>query len=173
MNFKVKNLNIFKTKSQKGIDTDSIQASDTNLDYSHDVTKYEKNVTFSGDNLKYSIAGFKLKLERYYLQHLLSYYVPSLIFVVVSWTSFLIPPDAIPGRTALLITILLVLVNFFGTIIRTQPPSVKPTYLAIWIIGCIVFVTSAIFAYAVLLWKRLTPKLNPDSVIAVKPKEPT
>ena len=38
------------------------------------------------------------------------------LFVVVSWISFVVPPDVIPGRMALLITLFLVLVNIFNTV---------------------------------------------------------
>jgi hypothetical protein len=34
------------------------------------------------------------------------------LFVVVSWISFVVPPDVIPGRMALLITLFLVLGKF-------------------------------------------------------------
>ena len=36
--------------------------------------------------------------------------------MVVSWISFVVPPDVIPGRMALLITLFLVLVNIFNTV---------------------------------------------------------
>ena len=54
----------------------------------------------------------------------------------------------------LLITLLLVLVNILGTIIRTQPPSNSSTLLVIWVIACILFITAALFAYAALLWNN-------------------
>ena len=38
-------------------------------------------------------------------RYLYIYYLPSGLFVVVSWTSFLIPPEIIPGRMALLVTL--------------------------------------------------------------------
>ena len=38
-----------------------------------------------------------------------------MLFVGVSWVSFLIKPEVVPGRMALLVTIFLVLVNIFNT----------------------------------------------------------
>ena len=65
----------------------------------------------------------------------------------------LISPDVIPGRMALLITILLVLVNLFGSVIRIQPPhTAEPSALDIWFIACIIFVCGALFSYAALLF---------------------
>ena len=52
----------------------------------------------------------------------------------------------------LLITLLLVLINLFGQIIRTQPPSKYPTALTKWTLVCIMFVTGALLAYAAILF---------------------
>jgi hypothetical protein len=43
------------------------------------------------------------------------------MFVIVSWISFLIPMDVIPGRMALLVTLFLVLVNIFNTVTTNTP----------------------------------------------------
>ena len=48
--------------------------------------------------------------------------VPGL-FVVVSWISFVVPPDVIPGRMALLVTLFLVLVNIFNTVTTNTPKA--------------------------------------------------
>ena len=45
------------------------------------------------------------------------------LFVVVSWISFVVPPDVIPGRMALLITLFLVLVNIFNTVTTNTPKA--------------------------------------------------
>jgi hypothetical protein len=50
------------------------------------------------------------------LKYISLYYLPSGLFVVVSWVSFLIPPEIVAGRMSLLITLFLVLVNIFGII---------------------------------------------------------
>ena len=41
--------------------------------------------------------------------------------MIVSWISFLIPMDVIPGRMALLVTLFLVLVNIFNTVTTNTP----------------------------------------------------
>ena len=145
------------------------EGTDTNLDYSCTIEKAEKNLTFAHT---YSVVGFDTRLERFFLQPVLSYYIPSFIIVLVSWINFVIPPEIIPGRMGMLVTLLLVLVNLFGSIIHTQPPSKSPTFLAIWIIACICFVAMALFSYAFLLsklrhqvWETLTDKTNPENQI--------
>ena len=50
-------------------------------------------------------------LKRRMSHYMITYYLPSSLFVVVSWTSFLIPSDDIQGRMALLVTLFLVLVS--------------------------------------------------------------
>ena len=63
-------------------------------------------------------------LERHFTSYIITYYLPSGLFVLVSWISFLIPPDIVPGRMALLITLFLVLVNIFNTV-TTNTPKVE------------------------------------------------
>lgn len=58
------------------------------------------------------------------LQALMSDLCPiSGLFVVVSWISFVVPPDVIPGRMALLITLFLVLVNIFNSVTTNTPKA--------------------------------------------------
>lgn len=43
-------------------------------------------------------------------------YLPSTLFVVMSWGSFVVMPEVVPGRMVLLVTTLLSLVTMFDTI---------------------------------------------------------
>ena len=61
---------------------------------------YEK----SSDSLNSNQRPFAHKYH-IFCRYLYIYYLPSGLFVVVSWTSFLIPPEIIPGRMALLVTL--------------------------------------------------------------------
>ena len=64
------------------------------------------------------------------LQALMSDLCPiSGLFVVVSWISFVVPPDVIPGRMALLITLFLVLVNIFNNVTTNSPKVGKIFFL--------------------------------------------
>ena len=95
-----------------------------------------------------------MKLSRHILKYLVIYYLPSGLFVVVSWVSFLIPPDVIPGRMAMLITLFLVLTNIFN-IVTTNSPNVEGmTAIAAWMLVCIFFVFGALVGYAYLLWTK-------------------
>ena len=140
---------------------ENVEETTINLQYIPTFERLEKNLTYSagdavGIERSYSFVGFTLTLKRVFIKHLLSYYFPSLILVAVSWTSFIIPPDIVPARMALLITVLLVLVNLLGTIIDKQPPSAFPTSMVVWMSVCIVFSSGALLAYGVLLRQKQT-----------------
>jgi uncharacterized membrane protein YphA (DoxX/SURF4 family) len=74
------------------------------------------------------------------MSYIITYYLPSGLFVVVSWISFLIPPDIVPGRMALLITLFLVLINIFNNITTNSPKAEGLTAIEIWMLACILFV---------------------------------
>ena len=64
----------------------------------------------------YAACGFQIRLVRKTMQFLVQVYLPSFMFVVVSWVSFLIKPEVVPGRMALLVTLFLVLINSFNSV---------------------------------------------------------
>ena len=73
--------------------------------------------------MNYSVAGFEMILQRKMSFYIVTYYLPSGLFVVVSWISFLVNPEVIPGRMTLLVTIFLVLINIFNTIQTNSPKA--------------------------------------------------
>ena len=83
-------------------------------------------------------------LRRKVSHYIITWYLPSGMIVMVSWISFLIPPDVVPGRMALLITVLLVLVNIFNTISTNMPKAERLTAIETYIIACIFFVFAAL-----------------------------
>ena len=70
------------------------------LDYSiqiKELPEHQKNyVALTGN---YSVAGFVMTLQRKVSHYIITCYLPSGMFVIVSWISFLIPPDVVPGRS--------------------------------------------------------------------------
>lgn len=143
----------------------------TDLEEERKVREYE---FFSGISPKLSYGGFCLHLKRISTPYLLNYYLPSALFVCVSWTSYTIPVDAIPGRIALIVTTFLSLVNIANSAFETSPQNqginlmqVPINYFLslkhilfwtcsllrkIWIISCIGLVMVAVVEYFVLLW---------------------
>ena len=92
----------------------------------------------------FSLAGFELVLDRYVSTYIITYYLPSGLFVIVSWISFLIPMDVIPGRMALLVTLFLVLVNIFNNVTTNTPKAEGLTAIEAWMLACILFVFGAL-----------------------------
>ena len=74
----------------------------------HTINELHFAPSFAGN---YSVTGFEMVLTRRMSHYMITYYLPSSLFVVVSWTSFLIPSEDIQGRMALLVTLFLVLVS--------------------------------------------------------------
>ena len=83
-----------------------------------ELTELEKLTIYASGN--YSVAGFWVVLERKIVSHLLQIIMPSAMFVVVSWISFLMPLEG-GERAGLLVTLFLVLVSMFLTVVTTAP----------------------------------------------------
>lgn len=140
------------------------------LDYFIEINKlppsYSYYVALTGN---YSVAGFELTLRRKVSHYIITYYLPSGMFVIVSWISFLVPPEIVPGRMTLLVTVFLVLVNIFNTITTNIPKAEGLTAIEAWVIVCVLFVFGALIEYAGLLLKikisttRGTPRLPKKS----------
>jgi hypothetical protein len=58
------------------------------------------------------------------MQYAVSIYVPTTAMVLVSFISFIVPVEMVPGRMALLVTIFLMLVNI-GNSARSRLPMVR------------------------------------------------
>merc|ERR1719192_723716 len=126
------------------------------LDYDITINKLrESDQIFIGGSLgNYSLAGFEMILRRHVSHYIINYYLPSGLFVIVSWISFLIPMDVIPGRMALLVTLFLVLVNIFNTVTTNTPKAEGLTAIEAWMLACILFVFGALIEYAAILFKK-------------------
>ena len=83
----------------------------------HEANNYEA----AGFNLTASLIDdssdgnieLRLQMDRVLSPFLFKYYLPCMAIVVVSQISFVIPPNAIPGRVALIVTQFLTLTNIF------------------------------------------------------------
>ena len=83
--------------------------------------------------------------------------------------SYIIPSDVIPGRLALLITLMLCLTNMLTGINFHGPKSSSdvPTVLSIWMVTCYIFVVTAIQEYScILLLKHVygSQKISEDII---------
>ena len=92
----------------------------------------------------------KSSAQFYRLQSTL--YLSEGLFVIVSWISFLIPMDVIPGRMALLVTLFLVLVNIFNNVTTNTPKAEGLTAIEAWMLACILFVFGALVEWVLFIF---------------------
>jgi hypothetical protein len=132
------------------------------LDYQITINDLRPDQThYMALGMNYSVAGFEMILQRKMSFYIVTYYLPSGLFVVVSWISFLVNPEVIPGRMTLLVTIFLVLINIFNTIQTNSPKAEGLTAIEAWVIACIIFVFGALGEYTVILLKLKLSILYP------------
>lgn len=79
----------------------------------------------------YSRLVVYFRFERQIGHHLIQTFAPSSLVVMLSWFSFWLDLDAIPGRVTLLVTCMLTLVTMFTGLRADIPPVayVKVSYL--------------------------------------------
>ena len=116
--------------------------------------KHELMDTWEGED--WSICGFKLLLRRKHWKYVFSYYMTSGLFVIISWVSFLIPTKDVNARMGLLITILLVLVTVYNSVIEMSPKARdNQTALAAWMFSMLLFVCLAFLFHCIsMIWRK-------------------
>ncbi|RXG59707.1 Glutamate-gated chloride channel alpha [Armadillidium vulgare] len=94
---------------------------------------------------------FTVILQRYYLAHLLAFYIPSGLFVGISWSSVFWPAEVIPGRTVLVITSLLAVSNLYADSRQNSPKTSYVKALDAWMFFSILISVCTLFQYATVL----------------------
>ena len=102
-------------------------------------------------NKTYSVCGFNILLKRNRVQMFFQFYFICILFVMASWTSFIINPSVIPGRIAVLITTFLCLINIFNGVKEHAPVSASLNAMDIYVLICIGQVFLALAEYAVVI----------------------
>ena len=137
---------------------DELKNFDDSSDYTQRTLQY--NITWTSNDLKramtfpfgtWEYCGFSLRLDRIRTKYYAEAYMPSFILVVLSWISFLIKPDAIPGRVTLLLNIFLVLIILMGNAKESSPDMHRINAIDVYIVACSIHVFFAILEYAILL----------------------
>ncbi|XP_045104043.1 glycine receptor subunit alpha-2-like [Portunus trituberculatus] len=111
-----------------------------------------------------------LVLTRKVLGHLLSTFLPSGLFVAVSYASLFWPADVIPGRTVLVITSLLTLVSMHTGVRQSSPETSYIKAVDVWMIACIVMSALMLFEYGIVLFIK---KQHKEPAPAVKEEPPS
>ena len=71
----------------------------------------------------WATCGFSIELKRTKTQMIIQVYLPSTSLVIISWFSFILNPNVVPGRMGMLLTIFLVLINIFIGVKNSSPIS--------------------------------------------------
>ncbi|XP_075218211.1 glycine receptor subunit alpha-2-like [Lycorma delicatula] len=109
------------------------------------------HVIFYGEG-NHSTARMIITMSREIRSHLIESYLPSSLFVIISWGSFIVIPEVVPGRMVLLVTTLLSLVTMFDTVRNNSPSALELKCIEVWIISCTLFVFLALMEYFIVLF---------------------
>ena len=99
----------------------------------------------------WATCGFNIVLHRTRIQNLFEVYLTCTLLVIISWISFIIPPNIVPGRMGLLVITFLALINIFIEVKGTAPISNGLNAYDIFLVMCIAQVFLACMEYAVVL----------------------
>ncbi|RWS00106.1 glycine receptor subunit alpha-2-like protein, partial [Dinothrombium tinctorium] len=94
------------------------------------------------------VVNFIFKREIYGI--IIHIYAPSALIVVLSWFSFWMSLDAIPGRVTLCVVALLALVTQFSAIRLKLPPISYITGADVWMLICMILVFGTLIEFAVI-----------------------
>ncbi|XP_015111059.1 glycine receptor subunit alpha-3 isoform X2 [Diachasma alloeum] len=116
-------------------------------------------------NGKFSRLIVFFKFERQIGHHLIQTFAPSTLVVMLSWFSFWLGLDAIPGRVTLLVTSMLTLVTMFTGLKTDIPPVAYVKALDLWMAGCMVFVFASLSEFVVVKVLDLRRQQSADTTV--------
>ena len=96
----------------------------------------------------------RLHLNRRLSLHVTQTFIPSTMFVFISWLSLFIPAELVPGRMALCVTTLLTLVTMFSSTRSATPSTAYLKSSDIWMFGCLSTVFIILSEYCFVLYVR-------------------
>ncbi|KAI8439920.1 hypothetical protein MSG28_001378 [Choristoneura fumiferana] len=99
--------------------------------------------------MEFQLYPMDIQFERQIGHHLIQTFAPSSLVVMLSWFSFWLDLDAIPGRVTLLVTCMLTLVTMFTGLRADIPPVAYVKALDLWMAGCMMFVFAALGEFVV------------------------
>lgn len=111
------------------------------------------NQGYGTDYYELSYPGliFTLVLRRKLSYHVVQTYIPSTIYLTVSWLALFVPPQSIAERLAMAMTIMLTLTAMFASERQNVPRVSYVTYLDVWMLGCIFFVLMELVEFTLVL----------------------
>lgn len=99
-------------------------------------------------NSNYTNLGVNITFSRLLTSSLLTIYIPSTLIVSLSWVSFWIDVQGIPGRISLGIMSVLTVITQILDIRKNMPPVSYVTAIDIWLFICLIAVFLSLVEYA-------------------------
>ena len=91
-----------------------------------------QNKTITLHNTSMPSFSWELHLERNFLPYMVKSYGPVLAMVAIAWLGFLIPPEMVPGRAGILVTLFLVMANLYIYEMESLPYIGSITPIHVW-----------------------------------------
>ncbi|XP_040582791.1 glycine receptor subunit beta-type 4-like [Lepeophtheirus salmonis] len=104
----------------------------------------------------YSCLVAKFHLSRSLGFHMVQSYVPTILIVVISWVSFWMDVDSVPGRTTLGVTTLLTVSSKSAGLNAETPQVSYVKAIDVWMGACTAFIFAALIEFTIInyLWRR-------------------
>jgi hypothetical protein len=120
-------------------------------------------------NSNYTNLGVNITFTRLLTSSLLTIYIPSTLIVSLSWVSFWIDVNGIPGRISLGIMSILTVITQILDIRKNMPPVSYVTAIDIWLFVCLIAVFLSLVEYAFAYnYVRKVSRMSPDMDILSK-----
>jgi len=104
----------------------------------------------------YSCLVAKFHLSRSIGFHMVQSYIPTILIVIVSWVSFFMDLDSVPGRVTLGVTTLLTVSTKSANLATDSPQVSYVKAIDIWMGACTAFIFAALieFTFVNYLWRK-------------------
>ena len=116
------------------------------------VAKSIESSTFQRRSNNISQTGLEFRFCRdsqTFKQLLGTFYLPLILFAIISMSSFFIKPEVVPGRMGLIVTLFLILINTYKSV--NAPQARGFSFIEIWYIGIQIPIVFAFLEYAIIL----------------------
>ncbi|KAK7065933.1 Glycine receptor subunit alpha-3 [Halocaridina rubra] len=120
---------------------------------------------FVTGNFSGLLVHFSLRRQNGY--HVLQTYVPTILIVAISWVSFWLDPNAVPGRVSLGVTTLLTLTTLASGIRQSLPPVSYVKAIDVWVGMCMIMVFGALLEFTVVNWMANKKIVNPNRTFRI------
>ena len=124
-----------------------------NFDFEFKVLEPTKFTAISED---YSMVQIEMNLTRSSKSRtkiFISFFVPTGIFTALSFISYFVPPDSVPGRMGMLITLYLILVNTYNNV--EAPDDRGLSKIEQWYLSLQAAIITAIVEYGIILAMKM------------------